>query len=558
MSSAQKAKRDAGFAVPEFVSTFGTSLKPRTSQPFLQTGNNQSDTNLSGGSPLQKHAASPASSASALNSMQVLPSSPLKQALDKTQRTFGSRAALSDPSPQSKNAIEVPEFISTYPKSFKSKSSVQQRDHNSPAAASAVVPEIRSAHSAPSSDALIEAGIFEALIESLEKPESPKPLNGNVLLALSASDSACQVSNDVAAPLLSTAEVDSKVKLRDSIGDSGTDQHIRKREKRKKKKSAAAACAPPNVPCDSVCISGATPQPGDQNSDCCAAGVQTHEQTSLQLPQHQALALHSKSPSQSSSPAATMHHQVDAVCESSSSPALQTKAKASWWRQSQLRRFVLRLPQQRNFSCQFESAVSDASAGTIQQLQQQLKDALHAHAAAVSEAKVLSEALLRHHESSSRELQLSENSTRALTSHVATLQAQLQAMRSCRDSGDLERSSMAKSVAVLQSQIDRLQHVDEERVAALQMQRQQAEEIESMRLTNTKLEIELSRIQETNQRLTTELAAAHERVQTACESAAVAAAARDDAKKSEEALAVQLSCAVQKVVANLHEPFFIF
>jgi hypothetical protein len=217
---------------------------------------------------------------------------------------------------------------------------------------------------------------------------------------------------------------------------------------------------------------------------------QQHEDPNLQLqPADPAagvtLALSSTSPQEqrialadSLTPSGVAYdREVEMVALQSSTSAAAAAAgrgKASWWRKSQLRRFVLRLPQQRSFSCQFDSSGNvfcsnliradlivpiagiEPPPSVMKQLQERLAEVQAAHAAAAAEVKgdashspfapsphrphsVLSQALNRHHEGAHRELQvhrdlpslhlptntslqLSDKSTRALTMHIETLQ----------------------------------------------------------------------------------------------------------------------------------------
>jgi Flp pilus assembly protein TadB len=61
----------------------------------------------------------------------------------------------------------------------------------------------------------------------------------------------------------------------------------------------------------------------------------------------------------------------------------------------------------------------------MQELEEQLRAAEIARAAAAAEAAALGAALQRHHESANTELHLSDRSTRALTTHMKMLQVVL-------------------------------------------------------------------------------------------------------------------------------------
>ncbi len=138
MATKKVSKKEIDLVVPEFVSTFGTSLKPKAKEDAsskkekakqdssFQHESNASIANRGTSSPAspqlndaaQKQPTS--SPTAAFNSMQTLPSSPVKQALAKAQQSFGAKSA--DQSKEKASAaakvIDVPEFVSTCASSF--------------------------------------------------------------------------------------------------------------------------------------------------------------------------------------------------------------------------------------------------------------------------------------------------------------------------------------------------------------------------------------------------------------------------------------------------------
>jgi hypothetical protein len=133
MATKKVSKKEIDLVVPEFVSTFGTSLKPKAKE---NASSKQEKAKLDGSSPHESIAnvakgstSSPASPpphdapkqpssspVAAFNSMQTLPSSPVKQALAKAQQSFGAKPAgqsKENASASTKVCIEVPEFVST-------------------------------------------------------------------------------------------------------------------------------------------------------------------------------------------------------------------------------------------------------------------------------------------------------------------------------------------------------------------------------------------------------------------------------------------------------------
>ena len=127
MASKKASKKEIDLVVPEFVSTFGSSLKPKAkTEPSFHKeskasgGGNHAATNTS--SPSGRDLTKPLSVSppASFNSMQTLPASPVKQALAQAQHSFGSKAA-AERSKENTQTIDVPEFISTY--TLKSKSS---------------------------------------------------------------------------------------------------------------------------------------------------------------------------------------------------------------------------------------------------------------------------------------------------------------------------------------------------------------------------------------------------------------------------------------------------
>ena len=477
--------------------------------------------------------------------MATLPASPARQALAKAQQTFGSkpteRSKENDMSKvaQLKETFEVPEFISSYPKTLKHKSTappasanVSASDasapasiHHSPtstsnaAATSLLASDVHPA--SPSLTAAVSASdeISEDLLDSML---APQPTSTSIVAMsnamLSHGESSSSPSNQrpsegsplatAATPLQAqraqtqpplAAGLHAEVHATSETADVA-DRMKRKQERRDRKAAAVAAAVAVAVPADSsdhpsglLTIASATMKNSQQH--------QQHEDPNLQLqpadpaagvtlalsltsPQEQRIAL-----ADSLTPSGVAYdREVEMVALQSSTSAAAAAAgrgKASWWRKSQLRRFVLRLPQQRSFSCQFDSSGSVFCSNLIQaglivriagiepppsvmkQLQERLAEVQAAHAAAAAEVKgdashlhfassphrphsVLSQALNRHHEGAHRELQvhhdvpslqlptntslqLSDKSTRALTMHIETLQvvAALPCLHAC-------------------------------------------------------------------------------------------------------------------------------
>jgi hypothetical protein len=451
MASKKPSKKEIDLVVPEFVSTFGTSLKPSAqSKKPAET------------SPSQ-HTASPnqqsTSPSAAFNSMQMLPSSPVKQALAQAQHNFGSRSIerAKDSHASAQQIIQVPEFISTYPKTLRPKSSASH-----PSVSNAV-----QARSTANSDDVpgAEATVVEPAVSSEEISEELM----DAVLSIDAAavpHFSTSTQHDAAVPLFSTstqhaqdrrdkenvAAADGNLALRSetqSLEDQrsvsqeqGSTELSKADRKHRKRKVAAAAAA---AACDSVVVPPITSSSEQvvslPASDDAAAGVSLSKSCSTALlsvpstsqsPRHAILSTgvtvthHESQPRvtnyTATSISTTLERNIEITSQQSSElPA--PKGKATWWKQSQLRRFVLRLPQQRNFSCQFESrAAEEPATSELQALRQQLIASTNAHACSAREVKILSQALARHHESSSREMQLGEKSTRALTSHIETLQ----------------------------------------------------------------------------------------------------------------------------------------
>ena len=265
MASKKASKKEIDLVVPEFVSTFGSSLKPKAkTEPSFHKeskasgGGNHAATNPS--SPPGRDLTKPLSVSppASFNSMQTLPASPVKQALAQAQHSFGSKAA-AERSKENSQTIEVPEFISTY--TSKSKSSAP-KPHSPPPSTTSGLPQPAPPPAADPS--LASEEIFEDLMDSVMAVAAGEGGEGAGLLgagpALTSSAAVDSNQNrdsqeNAAAPSHTVARLDSGAVLTLSAppsfekpsADVESDEVLkRKLERRKRKAAALPRCEPTN------------------------------------------------------------------------------------------------------------------------------------------------------------------------------------------------------------------------------------------------------------------------------------------------------------------------